>query len=438
MAGLSVATSFVYLLAASRQRSREQWLAPPELAARRGRRLRRLARAAGRSAYYREVFSRTGIRPEDLTEATLPELPLLDKPILQSVDPRDLITQPLGSLSAVATSGSTGLPLRVLRSSRDQAEVSAVWSRALRGFGHGTFDSQVNVNTGLPVARSGPVVFLRKAGILPRIRNVSSFDPVDSQIEVLRRLRPHTFSGYAISLELIAERIVELGLTDVRPALVLSGAMPLSEHGRELAERAFGVRPLELYVTAEFGPVGWECPVNRGVLHLNDDVQIVEILDENDRPAAPGEVGQVVVTQLHCLAQPLIRYRIGDLAARIPGRCRCGRGLALLSPVQGRTRHVVRTPDGRVLYGIMVARLLTPFTQVRRWQLRQTGPADLRLLVVPAQGWQADTGAAIARELEQRLGPGLHFDVEPVDDIPLAPTGKFQTIVPLETADPTS
>jgi phenylacetate-CoA ligase len=438
MAGLSVATSFVYLLAASRQRSREQWLAPPELAARRGRRLRRLARAAGRSAYYREVFSRTGIRPEDLTEATLPELPLLDKPILQSVDPRDLITQPLGSLSAVATSGSTGLPLRVLRSSRDQAEVSAVWSRALRGFGHGTFDSQVNVNTGLPVARSGPVVFLRKAGILPRIRNVSSFDPVDSQIEVLRRLRPHTFSGYAISLELIAERIVELGLTDVRPALVLSGAMPLSEHGRELAERAFGVRPLELYVTAEFGPVGWECPVNRGVLHLNDDVQIVEILDENDRPAAPGEVGQVVVTQLHCLAQPLIRYRIGDLAARIPGRCRCGRGLALLSPVQGRTRHVVRTPDGRVLYGIMVARLLTPFTQVRRWQLRQTGPADLRLLVVPAEGWQADTGAAIARELEERLGPGLHFDVEPVDDIPLAPTGKFQTIVPLETADPTS
>jgi phenylacetate-CoA ligase len=438
MAGLSVATSFVYLLAASRRRSREQWLAPEELAARRGRRLRRLARTARRSAYYREVFSRAGLGPEDLTEATLPELPLLDKPILQSVDPRDLVTQPLGSLSAVATSGSTGLPLRVLRSSRDQAEVSAVWSRALRAFGHGTFDSQVNVNTGLAVARSGPVVFLRKAGILPRIRNVSSFDPVDSQVEVLRRLRPHTFSGYAISLELIAERIVEQGLTDVRPALVLSGAMPLSERGRELAERAFGVRPLELYVTAELGPVGWECPVNRGVLHLNDDVQLVEILDENDRPAAPGEVGLVVVTQLHCLAQPLIRYRIGDLAARIPGRCRCGRGLALLSPVQGRTRHVVRTPDGRVLYGIMVARLLTPFTQVRRWQLRQTGPADLRLLVVPAEGWEADIGAAIARELEQRLGPGLHFDVKPAVDIPLAPSGKFQTIVPLEPDDPTS
>ncbi len=438
MPGLSVATSLAYLLAASRRRSREQWLAPEELAARRARRLLRLARAAGRSTYYREVFSRAGLRPEDLTEATLLELPLLDKPILQSVDPRDLVTRPPESLSAVATSGSTGLPLRVLRSSRDQAEVSAVWSRALRAFGHGAFDSQVNVNTGVSVARSGPVVFLRKAGILPRLRNVSSFDPVDSQIEVLHRLRPHTLSGYAISLELIAERIMELGLTDVRPALVLSGAMPLSERGRDVAERAFGVRPLELYVTSELGPVGWECPMNRGVLHLNDDVQIVEILDEHDRPAAPGEVGQVVITQLHCLAQPLIRYRIGDLAARIPGRCGCGRGLALLSPVQGRTRHVVRTPDGRVLYGIMVARLLTPFPQVRRWQLRQTGPADLRLLVVPAEGWQADTGAAIARELERQLGPGLHFHVEPVDDIPLAPSGKFQTMVPLERADPTS
>jgi len=140
----------------------------------------------------------------------------------------------------------------------------------------------------------------------------------------------------------------------------------------------------------------------------------------------------VVVTSLHTLAQPLIRYRIGDLAARLPGRCACGRGLALMSRVQGRTRHVVRTPDGRVLYGMPVARVLVEFPEVRRWQLRQDAPADLRLLVVPAGDWTRETPAAIERALVQRFGPGLRFTVEPTDDIPLAPSGKFQAIVPLE------
>jgi phenylacetate-CoA ligase len=436
--GTGFVGSFAHLLSASRRRNREQWLQPEQLATRRELRLRRLARRAARAPHYGLIFAGLGLDPATITETSLRRMPLLDKPTLQAADPGDLVTRPLAGLSPVSTSGSTGLPLRVFRSSRDQAEVSAVWSRALRAFGHGLFDSQVNVNTGMAVARSGPVVFLRKAGVLPRIRNVSSFEPVDRQVETLRRLKPHTFSGYAFSLELIAERIVELGLTDIHPAVVFSAAMPLSDRGRELGERAFGVRPLDLYVTAELGPLAWECPVNRGALHLNDDVQIVEILDEHGGPAAPGEVGQVVVTQLHCLAQPLIRYRIGDLAARIPGRCECGRGLALLSPVHGRTRHVIRTPDGRTVYGMLVARLLTPFTEVRRWQLRQTGPTELRLLVVPAEGWRTETGPAIGNLLEESLGPGLRFSVELVDDLPLAPSGKFQTIVPLAQDDPIS
>ncbi len=174
-------TSLIHLLSASRARRREQWLDPESLADRRRQRLHRLALVARAAAYYRELFDRAGMTPVELTEATLVELPLLDKPQLHAAGPADMVTEDPRRLSAVTTSGSTGEPLRVVRNSRDQAEVSGVWSRALGAFGHGLFDRQVNVNTGQAVAKSGPVVLLRRLGLLPRIQHLSSFDEVASR-----------------------------------------------------------------------------------------------------------------------------------------------------------------------------------------------------------------------------------------------------------------
>ena len=434
-------SQFVTLIAAARARRHEQWLSPPRLAELRRSRLRRLALIAARTPHYSRLFREARLDPRTLAdERELERLPVLEKATLHASGENEMLSEPVGRLFPVTTSGSTGQPLRVFRSVRDQAEVSALWSRVLHAFGHGIFDSQVNINTGRAVARTGPVALLRRLGALPRIRHVSSFEPVARQIEILREHHPHTFSSYAISLEMIADALVEHGITDVRPKVVFSAAMPLSDRGRAMAEQAFGVAPLDVYVAAELGTIGWECPEERGVLHLNDDMQIVEILDDGDRPMPEGETGQVVVTQLCCLAQPLLRYRLGDLAARIPGPCGCGRGLARLSRVQGRTRHVIRTPDGRVLYGMMISTVVKPFHEVRRWQLRQAALDALRLLVVPSPTWRPEAAEEIARQLAETFGPGLRFTVEPVAEIPLAPTGKLQTIVPLAElpAAPTS
>lgn len=424
-------TQFVTLLVAARARKREQWLSPARLKELRGSRLRRLARAAAKTPYYGRLFRDAGLEPEHLDERELVRLPVLEKTTLHAAEENGLLAEPEGRLFSVMTSGSTGLPVRVFRSTRDQAQVSALWARVLHAYGHGVRDSQVNISSGRAVAGKGPVALLRRLGVLPEIRHVSSFEPIDRQIDILRERRPHTFSSYAVSLEMIADTLLERGIRDIRPKVVFSSAMSLTDRGKTTAEQAFGVAPLDVYVTSELGTLGWECPVQRGVLHLNDDMQIVEILDDRNLPVPEGETGHVVVTQLCCLAQPLLRYRLGDLAARIAGPCECGRGLARLSAVQGRSRHVIRTPDGRLLYGIILSRVIGPFHEVRRWQLRQTAPDALRLLVVPSLTWRPEAAAEIARQLGDKLGSALRFEVVPVDDIPLAPTGKFQTVVPL-------
>jgi phenylacetate-CoA ligase len=415
----------------TRSRGQEQWFAPNRLAELRRLRLARLIHAAAGTKYYREVFERAGFSPSaPAREDPLQHLPVLEKATLQSRG-ADLLDRPLsGEMLMVTTSGSSGEPLRIYRSVDDQTQVSAAWARIFRAYGRRTFDRQVNIGSGRSVARKGPAAFLRKLGLL-QVHQLSSFDSMEHQIAVLRRVQPQLLSAYGIGLELVAEAVVAAGIQDIRPRVVYTSGTALSPRGRMLAEQAFGRPPFDVYAANEVGPIAWECPVTPGALHLNDDVQITEIVDEQGHPVAPGEVGQVVVTQLLCFTQPLIRYRIGDLARLRAGSCPCGRGFRLMSPVLGRTQHTIRAPDGRTLNTVVISAIMGAIPEIRRYQVRQTGPRDLLILIVPGDSWSADVEEVIHRGFEERLGDAFRYDILVVDDIRLAPSGKFQTVIPL-------
>jgi phenylacetate-CoA ligase len=420
-----------HLFAAARRRREEQWYPADRLAGLRAVRLRRLAEVAYRAPYYRELFNRAKIAPGELTEASLQRLPILEKAALRSAG--DLILpDPAAAMFPITTSGSTGIPLQLQRNQRDQAEISALWARVFAAYGRRTRDRQVNVGSGRAVAKKGPVVRLRELGILPQLHQLASFDPPQRQIALLRDVKPHMISAYAVGLELLAEAVVEAGVEDIRPRIVYTSGTALTPRCRALSTRAFGVEPFDVYAANEVGPIAWECPIHRGALHLNDDAQITELVDEEGRRVPDGASGQVVVTQLLGMAQPLIRYRIGDLTALLAERCECGRALRLMHPVEGRTRHIIRSPEGMVINTITVSSILSSADEVRRYQVRQTGSRELRILVVPSASWNGDSPAAVRARFIERLGNAFQYEVVRVDDLPIAPSGKFQTIIPLE------
>ena len=81
------------------------------------------------------------------------------------------------------------------------------------------------------------------------------------------------------------------------------------------------------YGTVDAGPLAYQCPAGEGsVHHVLVGHQFIEILHRDTlAPVPPGEIGLVVVTNLHPRLMPLIRYRIGDLGRMVPGTCACGR-----------------------------------------------------------------------------------------------------------------
>jgi phenylacetate-CoA ligase len=420
-----------HLYRAARQRGKEQWYSPAHLADVRARRLRRLGEIASRAPYYQHTFQQAGLTGRDLSEDALNRLPILEKATLRS-EAEEMLTEPASDLFPVNTSGSTGIPLQLLRNQRDQAEVSALWARLFGAYGRRTFDRQVNIGSGRAVAKKGPVVKLRELGILPQLHQLASFDPPDHQIETLRRVKPQMISAYAVGLEHVAEALLEAGVHDIRPRVVYTSGTTLTPRCRTLAATAFEVEPLDVYAANEVGPIAWECPVHRGALHLNADAQITEIVDDRGNRVPDGTSGQVVVTQLLCTAQPLIRYRIGDISSMHTEPCSCGRSLPLMRPVEGRSQHIIRSPDGRVINNITVSSILSSAEEIRRYQVRQTGPRDLQIMVVPSRRWTGDSQAAVRSRFVERLGNAFEYEVVCVDDLPVAPSGKFQTIVPLE------
>src|SRR4051812_43957958 len=106
-----------HLFAAAQRRRMEQWSSPDELADLRQRRLRRLAALAIRAPYYRGAFERAAIAPAELTEATLERFPVLEKAALRASESAQTLAEPEAKLFPINTSGSTGVPLQVLRNS---------------------------------------------------------------------------------------------------------------------------------------------------------------------------------------------------------------------------------------------------------------------------------------------------------------------------------
>ena len=156
---------------------------------------------------------------------------------------------------------------------------------------------------------------------------------------------------------------------------------------------------------------------------------IVEILS-GDRPVAPGERGEVVITPLHSWAAPLIRYRVGDVCERGPDRCPCGAPQSCIAAVEGRVTDRLSLSDGRHIHPqIFATRIYPLLPSLRRYQFVQS--AIDRILVKlqpdPASPPTAGQVEALEQQMRRDFGPAVQLDVVMVQEIPSEPNGKFRT-----------
>jgi phenylacetate-CoA ligase len=213
---------------------------------------------------------------------------------------------------------------------------------------------------------------------------------------------------YALRLAEVAhEEGINLAQSPVRAVVVAGepgGSIP---EARSRIEAAWGARVFDHSGMTEIGPMAIECPANPAGLHVLEDDYLPEVIDPTTlRPVPPGQLGELVLTNLGRLGSPLIRYRTGDLVRVDPRPCPCGSPyLRLDGGILGRGDDMIHLRGNNVYPGALEA-LLRRFPEVAEYRVEVDQSAALtalRVEVEPANGGGADLVERVDRAIRDEF-----------------------------------
>jgi phenylacetate-CoA ligase len=428
-----------HLLDRLQELERTQWYAPEDLRELQWRKLERLlAHCYQNVPYYQEMFDEQGVRPEDVQNLDdFRRLPVLTKPILRHNLYALLAQDKARPFRKLVSSGSTGLPLQVQISREANSHRLAAQTRGWRWWGWDIGERSVWL-WGTPTAERTQGLKAKLKGIKRRcVDNARHFSVHDltpaSMREYYRRMcefRPQFMYGYTSSLYAFARFLRDDGLDGRAIGLeaVCTSCEVLYPHQRRMIEEVFGCPSFDEYGCCEVGVMAMQCP--EGNMHLISENTLVEFLVDG-QPAEPGQMAQVVVTDLNDYHLPLLRYRLGDVGCYVEGTCSCGRGLPLMEVSIGRELDMIHLRNGKslhphILYLNYEGALLN---NVEGYKIIQQ---DLTRFLIQVEAVPGSEGL-IAREfttlVKKRLGEDVLVECQFLSHIPREESGKLRYFI---------
>lgn len=312
--------------------------------------------AARMSPFYRGRFAERGLDATAVrTPADLARLPLTTRAEIQERSADVWAVAPARVAELVATTGTTGEPIYLPMTVHDLDRLGEGERRGFSWLGAEPgerFHIAITLDN-LFIAGLAYHLGLQRVGATAyRV----GAQPLRRHLDIMKALRPDGIVAVP-SLLLALARQAERDGDDLagfapRRALLIGDAirgpdLASNTLGR-LVETVWGGAVFSTYGLTEAGLAFHECPLQRG-LHAHPDLIVVEIVDDDGRVVADGQVGELVITTLQVEGAPLLRYQTGDVTFRVPGVCPCGRRGPRLGPILGRKQQRLKV-KGTTLY----------------------------------------------------------------------------------------
>ena len=251
---------------------------------------------------------------------------------------------------------------------------------------------------------------------------------LEEYFQKLLKLRPVYLYGYVSMITAFASYLEKNKLNGL-PGLrsVITTSEILDAYSRKLIENVFGVRVFNEYGCGEVGSIAHEC--EHGNMHIMAENVIIEI-DASE--SAGGESGEIIVTDLHNYAMPLIRYRLGDYATLSKEECRCGRSLPVIKKVHGRAYDMVIDPEGNRLHPEVLMYIFEELKAsgagINQFQVIQTSVDSFLINIMPDVYYKNETEEIIRSRIRDKIHSGISVNFCYVDEILRDKSGKLRVV----------
>ena len=388
---------------------------------------RALAYLSAHSPYYQRMFDRYGIRIEKIKHIEdLVKIPFTEKKDLQLFNEEFLCCPKDKIIDYITTSGTLGDPVTFGCTEKDLQRLAYNEKKSFECAGVRPGNVVQLMTTLDKRFMAGLAYFLGLRELGAGVIRVGNGIP-ELQWDTIRCIKPDTIMCVPSFILKLIQYAEEHGIdyknSSVRRIIGIGEGMRdqdfnLNLLGRKIKEK-WDVQLFATYSSTEMGATFSECEYGLGG-HVHPELIIVEIIGEDGLPVADGKPGEIVVTTLGVEAMPLLRFRTGDIAAKIVDQCKCGRNSYRLTPLVGRKNNMIKL-KGTTLYPPAINDVLdnTDFVENYVIEVRQSeaGTDDVVVKIGLKYEPEFDVVKTLKDSFRSRIRVAPAIEIHPVEEI---------------------
>ncbi len=309
-----------------------------------------------RSKFYSELFEKNGIDISKVkTLEDLQQIPVTTKDDIQNRNDDFICVAPSKIIDYITTSGTLGDPVLFPMTDKDLDRLAYNECISFECAGS-TSDDIFQLMTTLDKRfMAGLAYFLGIRKLGAGVVRVGGGIP-ELQWDTINRINPTAFVTVPSFLLKLIEYAEANGIdyrnTSINKAICIGESLrnedfTLTTLGQRIKDK-WDIKLYSTYASTEMSAAFTECEAGKGG-HHHPELVIVEFLDEDNKPVAEGEPGEVTITTLGVEGMPLLRFKTGDLCSHYSEPCSCGRTTIRLGPIVGRRKQMIKY-KGTTLY----------------------------------------------------------------------------------------
>jgi|WetSurMetagenome_2_1015567.scaffolds.fasta_scaffold00064_30 phenylacetate-CoA ligase len=379
--------------------------------------------------FYKELYDTYNIDPKTISSTSdLAQLPVVTKDMLRASYPAKCTRDSGLTWAEHCTSGSSGKPfaIRIDKYSLSRARALMFLRANFSGWNIG----DPFIQTGVSPDRG---VIKKIKDLIMRVDYISAFNLTDNKLDhcldLIDKKKLNYIMGYPAGIYCLALRAAHVGFNHQLKGIVTWGDN-LYQHYRINMESVFKCRVTDTYGCCEGIQIAAQCGMNNGAYHIFMPHVAVEVVDDKGFPVSPGEVGNILLTRLDAGAMPLIRYKVGDIGRKsLDDACPCGRGLEMLTKIEGRDTDIIITPNGNRLIVHFFTAIFEYYQTIDTFKIIQEKPGAIIVEIMPKPAFRKEDLNKLKAEILVKGDPDLEIEFRLVDEIPPEKSNKRRFVV---------